>query len=120
MRGLRVGDRVADLTVVGSNAAYRTLRADRLTRMPAGLDAAEAATVILSWTTAYQFLHRAARVQRGHRVPVLAKWRNWRESGVTRPAPTFRPGARLRGVRTRGFFRRDRGACAAREGKRTH
>ena len=28
--GFQVGDRVADLTVVGSNAAYRTLRADRL------------------------------------------------------------------------------------------
>ena len=38
--------------------------------MPAGLDAAEAATLILSWTTAYQLLHRAARVQRGQRVLV--------------------------------------------------
>jgi hypothetical protein len=56
------------MTVVGSNAAYRTLRADRLARAPAGLDAAEAATLILSWTTAYQLLHRAARVQRGQRV----------------------------------------------------
>jgi len=68
--GLRRGDRVADMTVVGSNAAYRTLRADRLTRVPAGLDAAEAATLILSWTTAYQLLHRAARVQPGQRVLV--------------------------------------------------
>ena len=31
VRGFQVGDRVADLTVVGSNAAYRTLRADGLT-----------------------------------------------------------------------------------------
>jgi NADPH:quinone reductase-like Zn-dependent oxidoreductase len=68
--GLQVGDRVADMTVVGSNAAYRTLRADRLAHVPAGLDAAEAATLILSWTTAYQLLHRAARVQRGQRVLV--------------------------------------------------
>jgi NADPH:quinone reductase len=68
--GFRVGDRVADMTVVGSNAAYRTLRADRLARVPAGLDAAEAATLILSWTTAYQLLHRAARVRRGQRVLV--------------------------------------------------
>ena len=44
VRGFQVGDRVADLTVVGSNAAYRTLRADRLARVPGGLDAAEAAT----------------------------------------------------------------------------
>src|SRR5262245_48973140 len=28
--GFRLGDRVADMTVVGSNAAYRTLRADHL------------------------------------------------------------------------------------------
>ena len=35
--GFQLGDRVADMTVVGSNAAYRTLRADRLTRVPAGL-----------------------------------------------------------------------------------
>ena len=70
VRGFQVGDRVADMTVVGSNAAYRTLRADRLARVPAGLDAAEAATLILSWTTAYQLLHRAARVQRGQRVLV--------------------------------------------------
>jgi NADPH:quinone reductase-like Zn-dependent oxidoreductase len=70
VRGFQLGDRVADMTVVGSNAAYRTLLADRLARVPAGLDAAEAATLILSWTTAYQLLHRAARVQRGQRVLV--------------------------------------------------
>ena len=70
VRGFQVGDRVADMTVVGSNAAYRTLRADDLTRVPPGVDAAEAATLILSWMTAYQLLHRAARVQRGQRVLV--------------------------------------------------
>ena len=70
VNGFQLGDRVADMTVVGSNAAYRTLRADDLTRVPAGVDAAQAATLILSWTTAYQLLHRAARVQRGQRVLV--------------------------------------------------
>jgi hypothetical protein len=70
VRGFQVGDRVADLTVVGSNAAYRTLRASDLIRVPVGVDAAEAAALILSWTTAYQLLHRAARVQRGQRVLV--------------------------------------------------
>jgi len=68
--GFQVGDRVADMTVVGSNAAYCTLRADDLSRVPAGVDAAEAAALILSWTTAYQLLHRAAKVQRGQRVLV--------------------------------------------------
>src|SRR5690242_19138612 len=65
VRDFQIGDRVADMTVVGSNADYRTLRASDLSRVPAGVDAAEAATLILSWTTAYQLLHRAARVQRG-------------------------------------------------------
>src|SRR5688572_6233468 len=68
--GFQLGDRVADMTVLGSNAAYRTLKARDLTRVPAGVDAAEAAALILSWTTAYQLLHRAARVQRGQRVLV--------------------------------------------------
>jgi len=68
--GFQPGERVADMTVVGSNAAYCTLRADHLTRLPAGVDAAEAAALILSWTTAYQLLHRSARVQRGQRVLV--------------------------------------------------
>lgn len=66
--GFRAGDRAADLTVVGSNVTYRTLRADGLARVPEGIDAAEAAALILSWTTAYQLLHRAARVERGQRV----------------------------------------------------
>jgi NADPH:quinone reductase-like Zn-dependent oxidoreductase len=70
VRGFQLGDRVADMTVIGSNVAYRTLQADHLSRVPAGIDAAEAATLILSWTTAYQLLHRAARVQRGQRVLV--------------------------------------------------
>jgi NADPH:quinone reductase len=70
VRDFQLGNRVADMTVVGSNAAYRTLRADRLARVPASVDAAEAATLILSWTTAYQLLHRSAHVQRGQRVLV--------------------------------------------------
>ena len=68
--GFQVGDRVADMTVVGSNAAYRTLKADDLTHVPDDVDPAEAAAIILSWTTAYQLLHRAAHVQRGQRVLV--------------------------------------------------
>jgi len=68
--GFQLGERVADMTVLGSNAAYRTLQASRLTAVPAGVDAAEAATLILSWMTAYQLLHRAAKVQRGQRVLV--------------------------------------------------
>jgi NADPH:quinone reductase-like Zn-dependent oxidoreductase len=70
VHGYQLGDRVADLTVLGSNAAYRTLRADRATRVPPGVNVAEAAALILSWTTAYQLLHRAAQVRPGQRVLV--------------------------------------------------
>src|SRR5690242_276431 len=70
VRDVQIGDRVADMTVVGSNADYRTLRARDVARVPPGVDAAEAASLILSWTTAYQILHRVARVQRGQRVLV--------------------------------------------------
>jgi len=68
--GFQLGERVADMTVVGSNAGYRTLRASDLTRVPAAVDAAEAAALILSWTTAYQLLHRTAQVKRGQRALV--------------------------------------------------
>jgi len=68
--GFQLGERVADMTVVGSNADYRTLRASDLTRVPAAVDAAEAAALILSWTTAYQLLHRTAQVKRGQRALV--------------------------------------------------
>lgn len=66
--GFVTGDRVADMTVVGSNATYRTLKAKDLTKVPADVDPAEAATLILSWTTAYQMLHRSARADRGQRI----------------------------------------------------
>src|ERR671911_676842 len=52
--GFQLGDRVADMTVVGSNAAYRTLRADRLTRVPAGGDARGGGPLLLSWVDACQ------------------------------------------------------------------
>lgn len=70
MTGLAIGDRVADMTVVGSNATYRLLKAKNLTRVPPGVDPAEAATLILSWMTAYQLLHRSAKVKKGDRVLV--------------------------------------------------
>ena len=68
--GFGIAERVADMTVVGSNASYRTLKAKDLTPVPGNVDAAEAATLILSWTTAYQLLHRSARAVRGQRILV--------------------------------------------------
>lgn len=65
-----VGQRVADLTVIGAYTEYMCLAEDRLTPVPAGLDSAEAVSLILSYVTAYQMLHRSARVQQGQRILV--------------------------------------------------
>jgi NADPH:quinone reductase-like Zn-dependent oxidoreductase len=66
-----VGQRVADLTMTGSYAQYRTLKADRAVTVDAGLDPAEVTSLVLSWMTAYQLLHRDARVQKGQRLLVV-------------------------------------------------
>jgi NADPH:quinone reductase-like Zn-dependent oxidoreductase len=69
--GWKVGERVADLTMVGANARYIVRPAAGLVRVPEGVDAAEATTLVLSWMTAYQALKRYGRVQRGERVLLL-------------------------------------------------
>lgn len=66
-----VGQRVADLTMTGSYAQYRTLKADRVTIVDPALDPAEATSLVLSWMTAYQLLHRDARVQEGQKLLVI-------------------------------------------------
>lgn len=68
VRGRALGDRVADMTVLGSYARHRLLDASRVVRVPRELDPAEAVSLVLSWTTAYQLLHRHARVAKGARV----------------------------------------------------
>ncbi len=68
--GFKIGDRVADMTVVGSDATFRILHAQDLTLVPPEVDPAEAATLILSWTTAYQLLHRSAKVKLRQRILV--------------------------------------------------
>ena len=67
----KVGQRVADLTVIGAYSEYLCLPESRLTPVPEGLDPAEAVSLVLSYVTAYQMLHRVARVQRGQRMGKL-------------------------------------------------
>jgi NADPH:quinone reductase-like Zn-dependent oxidoreductase len=67
----KVGDRVADMTMIGSNARFIVRPASGLVRVPDALDAAEATTLVLSWMTAYQALKRHGRVARGERVLLL-------------------------------------------------
>ncbi len=63
-----VGQRVADLTVIGAYSEYLCVPESRLTPVPEGLDPAEAVSLILSYVTAYQMLHRVAKVKQGQRI----------------------------------------------------
>ena len=67
---LEVGQPVAALTVTGGYAEYLTLPANLLVPTPPDLDPAEAVTLVQSYLTAYQMLHRLARVAAGERALV--------------------------------------------------
>jgi NADPH:quinone reductase-like Zn-dependent oxidoreductase len=62
------GDRVAALTVYGGYAEYIYLGEEHLVHVPATLDPAEVVTLILNYITAYQMLHRSAKVKTGDKV----------------------------------------------------
>lgn len=68
VRDLRVGDRVADMTMIGGYASHRLLEASRVTLVPHEVDAAQAVSLVLGGMTAYQLLHRHAKVQKGQKV----------------------------------------------------
>lgn len=63
------GDRVAVFfNGTGSYASHVYARVDELVPIPAQIDAAEAAASILNYVTAYQMLHRIAKVAEGERI----------------------------------------------------
>ena len=66
-----VGDRVADLTTIGSNAQFTVRPAAGLVPVPADVDAAAATTLVLSWLTAQQALFRVGQLQPGGRLLVV-------------------------------------------------
>lgn len=68
--GFQVGQTVADMTIIGAYSDYLCLPASRLTAVPDGLDSAEAVSLILSYVTAYQMLHRLAKVEAGQSLLV--------------------------------------------------
>ena len=65
-----LGRRVAELTVTGSYSEYMCLPASRLVPVPEDVDPAEAACLVLSYVTAYQMLHRKARLAPGDKILV--------------------------------------------------
>src|SRR6266700_5667447 len=64
----KIGDTVAALTVTGGYSQFIVLPETELVSVPLGLDPAEAVSLVLNYTTAYQMLHRIAKVQKGSRV----------------------------------------------------
>ena len=68
--GMRLGETVAALTVVGGYAESLTLPARWLVPVSGTHDPAEAVTLVQSYLTAYQMLHRIARVASGERALV--------------------------------------------------
>ncbi|MGH8649887.1 MAG: medium chain dehydrogenase/reductase family protein, partial [Burkholderiales bacterium] len=65
---LEPGQIVAALPISGAYAEFVCLPQRELVPVPSGLDAAEAVSLVLNYVTAYQMLHRSAKVRRGQRV----------------------------------------------------
>jgi len=66
--GIEPGQTVAAMPISGAYAEFVCLPQSELVSVPCGLDAAEAVSLVLNYTTAYQMLHRSAKVREGQRV----------------------------------------------------
>jgi NADPH:quinone reductase-like Zn-dependent oxidoreductase len=66
--GIALGQMVAALPITGAYAEFVCLPERELVPVPSGLDPAEAVSLVLNYITAYQMLHRSARVRPGQRV----------------------------------------------------
>ena len=67
---LRLGDRIASLTVWGADAEHVCVLEENAVEVPEDLDPAEVLSLVLSYMTAYQLLHRTANAKRGETVLV--------------------------------------------------
>src|SRR5512136_1142867 len=66
--GVELGQTVAAMPISGAYAQFICLPQRELVPVPSGLDAAEAVSLVLNYITAYQMLHRSAKVRMGQRV----------------------------------------------------
>jgi NADPH2:quinone reductase len=66
--GIEPGQIVAALPISGAYAEFVCLPQAELVPVPSGLDPAEAVSLILNYVTAYQMLHRSAKVSAGQRA----------------------------------------------------
>ena len=67
---VKPGQMVAALPIHGAYTEYICLKEGELVPVPDGLDAAEAVSLVLNFVTAYQMLHRSAKVKAGQKVLV--------------------------------------------------
>jgi NADPH2:quinone reductase len=66
--GLEPGQIVAALPITGAYAEFVCLPQEELVPVPAGVDAAEAVSLVLNYVTAYQMMHHSAKVRPGQRA----------------------------------------------------
>jgi NADPH2:quinone reductase len=66
--GIEPGQMVAAMPIHGAYAEYVCLPQGELVPVPSGLDAAEAVSLVLNYVTAYQMMHRSAKVRPGQRA----------------------------------------------------
>jgi NADPH2:quinone reductase len=66
--GIEPGQIVAALPIHGAYADFVCLKQSELVPVPSGLDSAEAVSLVLNYITAYQMMHRSAKVKPGQRV----------------------------------------------------
>jgi NADPH2:quinone reductase len=66
--GIEPGQVVTAMPISGAYTEYICRPQQELVPVPAGLDAAEAVSLVLNYVTAYQMLHRTAKVKPGQRV----------------------------------------------------
>jgi NADPH:quinone reductase-like Zn-dependent oxidoreductase len=66
--GIEPGQTVAAMPIHGAYAEFVCLPQRELVPVPRGLDAAEAVSLVLNYVTAYQMLHRSAKVRPGQRA----------------------------------------------------
>ncbi len=66
--GIERGQTVAAMPISGAYAEFVCLPQRELVPVPSGLDAAEAVSLVLNYITAYQMLHRSAKVKPGQGV----------------------------------------------------
>jgi NADPH:quinone reductase len=67
---LKVGDRIGALTVWGADAERVCVPEANAVEVPDDLDPAEVVSLVFTYMTAYQLLHRTAKVKRGETVLV--------------------------------------------------